>query len=112
MRGTHLGEFEEIVLLSVAILTNDAYGNSIKAEIKKRLGRNPSIGALHASLGRLEEKGYLESSEGETTPERGGRRKRYYRVTKTGVKAMQQVKDLRDSMWKSVPDILLDFGKK
>jgi DNA-binding PadR family transcriptional regulator len=112
MRGTHLGEFEEIVLLSVAILADQAYGNSIKGEIRKRMGRNPSIGALHASLQRLEEKGYLESQEGETTPERGGRRKRYYKVTKTGVKAMQQVKDLRDGMWKSVPTILLDLGKK
>lgn len=112
MKGTHLGEFEEIVLLSAAILADDAYGNSIKEEIKKRMGRNPSIGALHASLQRLEEKGYLESWEGETTPERGGRRKRYYKVTKAGVKAIQQVKELRDSMWKSVPGVLLDFGKK
>ena len=112
MRGTNLGEFEEIVLLSVAILADDAYGNSIKNEIKKRLGRNPSIGALHASLGRLEDKGFLESWEGETTPERGGRRKRYYKVTKTGVKAMQQVKDIRDDMWKSVPDVILNTGRR
>lgn len=112
MRGTNLGEFEEVVLLSIAILADDAYGNSIKNEIKKRLGRNPSIGALHASLGRLEEKGFVESKEGETTPERGGRRKRYYKVTKTGVKAMQQVKELRDSMWKSVPEVILNTGRR
>jgi PadR family transcriptional regulator PadR len=112
MKGTYLGEFEEVVMLSVAILGLNAYGNSIKDEIKKRLGRNPSIGALHASLQRLEEKGYLESAEGETTPERGGRRKRYYKVTKTGVKALQQVKVLRDNMWKSVPDVILDLGKR
>jgi DNA-binding PadR family transcriptional regulator len=112
MRGTNLGEFEEVVLLSVAILADDAYGNSIKNEIKKRLARNPSIGALHASLGRLEEKGFLESREGETTPERGGRRKRYYKVTKAGVKAMQEVKDIRDGMWKSVPRVILDLNKR
>ena len=112
MKGTHLGEFEEIVLLSVAILAHDAYGNSIKEEIQKRLGRNPSIGALHSSLSRLEEKGFLESSEGETTPERGGRRKRYYKVTKTGVRALQQAKDVRDGMWKSVPNVILDLGKR
>jgi PadR family transcriptional regulator PadR len=112
MKGTHLGEFEEVVLLSVAILASDAYGNTIKNEIKKRLGRNSSIGALHAALNRLEEKGYLESSEGETTPERGGRRKRYYNLTKAGVKALQRVKDLRDSMWKAVPNVILDFGKR
>lgn len=112
MKGTHLGEFEEIVLLSVAILADDAYGNTIKSEIKKRLGRNPSIGALHAALGRLEEKGFLESKEGETTPERGGRRKRYYKVTRTGVKAMQEVKNIRDGMWQSVPRMLLDLNKR
>lgn len=112
MRGTNLGEFEEVVLLSVAILDDDAYGNSIKNEIKKRLGRNPSIGALHASLGRLEEKGFLESVEGETTPERGGRRKRYYKVTRTGVKAMQKVKNIRDGMWESVPEVILGLSRK
>ncbi len=112
MKGTHLGEFEEIVLLSVAILADDAYGNSVKEEIKKRLGRNPSIGALHSSLGRLEEKGFLESYEGETAPERGGRRKRYYKVTKTGVRSLQQAKELRDGMWKSVPNVILDLGKR
>ncbi|HMJ70606.1 MAG TPA: PadR family transcriptional regulator [Cyclobacteriaceae bacterium] len=112
MRGTNLGEFEEVVLLSVAILADDAYGNAIKNEIRERLGRNPSIGALHASLGRLEEKGFLESKEGETTPERGGRRKRYYKVTKAGVKAIQEVKDIRDGMWKSVPRVILDLNKR
>jgi PadR family transcriptional regulator, regulatory protein PadR len=112
MRGTNLGEFEEVVLLSVAILADDAYGNTIKEEIKKRLGRNPSIGALHASLGRLEEKGFIESREGETTPERGGRRKRYYKMTKAGVRAMQEVKDIRDGMWKSVPRVILDLNKR
>lgn len=112
MRGTNLGEFEEVVLLSVAILDEHAYGNSIKNEIKKRLGRNPSIGALHASLGRLEDKGFLESREGETTPERGGRRKRYYKVTRTGVKAMQRVKNIRDGMWESVPEVILNLGRK
>ncbi len=112
MKGTHLGEFEEIVLLSVAILVDDAYGISIKGELKKRMGRDPSIGALHAALGRLEEKGFIESREGETTPERGGRRKRYYRVTKAGARAMQEAKNLRDQMWKSVPQVILDLSKK
>ncbi len=112
MKGTHLGEFEEIVLLSVAILADDAYGISIKSELKKRMGRDPSIGALHAALGRLEEKGFLESKEGETTPERGGRRKRYYRVTKAGARAMQEAKSLRDQMWRSIPQVILDLSKK
>ncbi len=112
MKGTHLGEFEEMVLLSVAILADSAYGNSIKDELRRRLGRNPSIGALHASLGRLEEKGFLESKEGETTPERGGRRRRYYKVTKTGVKAIQAARELREGMWQAIPQIVLDINKR
>jgi PadR family transcriptional regulator, regulatory protein PadR len=112
MKGTNLGEFEEMVLLSVAILADGAYGNSIKDELKKRLSRNPSIGALHASLSRLEEKGFLESKEGETTPERGGRRRRYYKVTKTGVKAMHSARELREGMWQSIPQVILDLNKR
>jgi PadR family transcriptional regulator, regulatory protein PadR len=102
MKGTHLGEFEEVVLLSIAILKEDAYGMAVKEQISRRLKRNPSIGALHSAFNRLEEKGFLESWEGEMTPERGGRRRRYYSVTKSGVKAMQQVRNLRDEMWNEI----------
>lgn len=89
MKGTSLGEFEEIVLLSVAILGEQAYGVSIREEISQRLKRNPSIGALHAALNRLEEKGFLESKESESTPERGGRRKLYFLITKSGIRALK-----------------------
>lgn len=111
MKGTHLGEFEEVVLLSVAILGENAYGMAIKSEIRRRLGRNPSIGALHASFNRLEDKGFLESREGETAPERGGRRRRYYKVTRSGVNALQKIKSLRDSMWESIPALTLSFRR-
>ena len=73
MKGTFIGEFEELVLLSIAILEDNAYGVAIKEEIKKKAKRNPSIGALHSAFKRLEEKGFIKSHLGEQTPERGGR---------------------------------------
>jgi DNA-binding PadR family transcriptional regulator len=111
MKGTHLGEFEEVVLLSVAILRENAYGMAIKAEMRRRLGRNPSIGALHAAFNRLEEKGFLESRESDVTPERGGRRRRYYKITRSGASALQKSRTLRENMWKAIPDFSFGFGK-
>jgi PadR family transcriptional regulator PadR len=109
MKGTYLGEFEEIVLLAIAILDDDAYGISIKDEIKKRLKRNPSIGALHSALNRLEEKGYIQSKEGDTTPERGGRRKLYYHIAKPGIRALEKSRLLRNSMWDAIPSLKLNW---
>jgi len=109
MKGTYLGEFEEIVLLAIAILDADAYGISIKDEIKKRMNRDASIGALHSSLNRLEEKGYIQSKEGDTTPERGGRRKLYYSITKSGVRALERSRQLRNDMWDAIPPLTLNW---
>ncbi|MBT1705777.1 PadR family transcriptional regulator [Chryseosolibacter indicus] len=95
----YLGEFEELVLLTVASLTTNAYGVSIKNFMEQRLKRDISIGSLHSTITRLEEKGYLTSSLGEPTQERGGRRKRFYQVTKSGKSALQEIKDLRDQLW-------------
>lgn len=111
MKGTFIGEFEELVLLSIAILDKNAYGVSIKEEIKKKAGRNPSIGALHSSFKRLEEKGFIKSHLGEETPERGGRRKLYYTLTVTGVKTLTQSRELRNAMWDEIPKLVLDFKK-
>lgn len=99
MKGTHLGEFQEIVLLIILVLDDNAYGVSIRAEIKKHLDRKISRGALHAALSRLEEKGFIESSIGEATPVRGGRRKKYYKLTKHGVKALEKARELRENLW-------------
>jgi PadR family transcriptional regulator, regulatory protein PadR len=95
----YLGEFEELVLLTVASLFGDAYGVSIKEMIEQRTGRAISIGGLHSTITRLEEKGYLISNLGEPTQERGGRRKRLYQVTKSGKAALHEVKSLRDALW-------------
>lgn len=99
MKKYQLGEFEEIVMLTVGILYNEAYGVSIKKEIESRLSRNVSVGALQTALQRLEQKGYLKSSEGEATQERAGRPKRYFTITAYGKRAMAHTKNTRDALW-------------
>jgi len=96
----YIGEFEEIVLLTIASLGDQAYGVSVKEDIEKRSGRDISIGALHSTITRLEEKGLIKSWLGEPTQERGGRRKRFFEVTPQGKSALHQMKDLRDELWK------------
>ncbi len=99
MKG-YIGEFEELVLLTVASLGDEAYGVSIKEDIEKRSDRTISIGALHSTITRLEEKNYLKSWLGEPTQERGGRRKRFFELTHQGKVALHHVKDLRDELWR------------
>jgi len=99
MKG-FLGEFEELVLLTIASLGEDAYGVAIQQDMENRSNRSISIGALHSTITRLEEKGYLRSWLGEPTQERGGRRKRFFEVTHTGKVALHQMKDQRDELWK------------
>jgi DNA-binding PadR family transcriptional regulator len=108
MKKYQLGEFEEIVMLTVGILYKDAYGVSIKNEIETRLSRNVSIGALQTALKRLEDKGYLKSHEGESTQERAGRPKRYFEITALGKKAMEYTKNTRAALWDAIPKIALN----
>ena len=103
MKGTNLGEFQEIVLLSILILDDRAYGLKIQKEMSQRLNRPLSRGALHAALSRLSEKGFINSHFGGATAERGGRRKRFYTLTNSGKIALQRVKELREEMWSLVP---------
>lgn len=105
MKGTHLGEFQEIVMLCILLLDNDAYGVTIQEELEKRMDRSTSRGALHTALTRLEEKGFIDSGYGEPTPERGGRRKRFYSVTNTGLAILKEAKDLRQDMWNLIPKL-------
>ena len=109
MKKTKLGEFEELVLLTVIVLQEEAYGVMIKKELEERLDRNLSVGALHSALKRLEKKGFLVSQLGEATSERGGKRKRYFKVTIHGYKALNEVKETRKDLWNSVPPIAFDF---
>lgn len=98
MKG-YIGEFEELVLLTIANLAEEAYGVAILESITKRARRSLSLGALHSTLTRLEEKGYVTSYLGEPTATRGGRRKRYFELTKEAVTALNDMKSLRDELW-------------
>lgn len=109
MKGTNLGEFQEIVLLCILILDDDAYGMQIQKEIGERLNRPMSRGAVHAALTRLSEKEYIISEFGGATAARGGRRKRFYKLTNTGKDAIRQAKELREEMWSLVPKTAFSF---
>jgi DNA-binding PadR family transcriptional regulator len=98
-----LGEFEEVVLLIVAILNGNAYSVGIITEIDERLNRNVSLGAIQTVLKRLENKGLLKSEFGDATNERGGKRKRLYEVTAEGQKIIDQTKVQRNSLWEAIP---------
>ncbi|MCE7991320.1 MAG: PadR family transcriptional regulator [Roseivirga sp.] len=104
MKGTHLGEFEELVLLTSALLINTAYSVTIADEIEKQTNRSVTLSTVHTALYRLEKKGYVESYMGGTTQDRGGRRKRLYRITANGFDVLNQAKDIRNRMWSMMPD--------
>ena len=109
MKKYQLGEFEELVILTIAVLYKDAYGNAIKKEIETRLSRNVSMGALHTALVRLEDKGYVRSMEGEGTQERAGRPKKYFEITALGKKAIAHSRETREQLWKSIPKVALEL---
>jgi len=88
--NTNLGEFEQIVLLAILRLGDEAYGVTIRDEIRQRTGRSTTPGALYTTLDRLEQKGFVSSRLGDPTPERGGRAKRYYSVSAAGAEAVER----------------------
>jgi PadR family transcriptional regulator PadR len=110
MKGTNLGEFEEVVLLVCCVLHREAYSVAIQEELARQTGRDVSISAVHAALTRLEEKGYLRSWQGGATAERGGRRKRFFDVTDAGRAALVEARTLREQLWRQIPDIALRGG--
>ncbi len=99
MRRSDLGEFEEVVLLSVAVLTPMAYSVVIAEELEQQTGKTITTGAVHAALQRLEKKGFVSSEMGEATRERGGRRKRLFKVTVAGSRMLHTVREVRNSLW-------------
>lgn len=103
MRRTYLGEFEEVILLMVAILDGDAYGVTVSQSLEEHTGRVVTFGTVHNTLIRLEEKGFVKSELGGATAERGGRRKRLFRVTALGGRALQEVQQLRQELWQLLP---------
>lgn len=102
MSHPSLGEFEELVLLAVCGLTEDAYAVSIQQRIEQRADRAVTMGAVYASLDRLEKKGFVTSYLGEVTQERGGRRKRFYDITGAGRVAVTTMRHARERMWEGL----------
>ncbi len=107
MKGTNLGEFEELVLLTIATLVEDAYSVAICDELERSTGRSAKLGVVHAVLNRLEEKNLVESRLGEATKIRGGKRKRYYELTHAGKEALTNAKEIRDELWSRIPNFSL-----
>ncbi len=107
MKRTNLGELEEIILLIVASLHDNAYGILIQEEVESQCDRKISISSVHNVLHRLAEKGFLSSSYSDPTPERGGKRKLIFTLTASGKKAMEEAKSLRDKLWSNIPSVRL-----
>jgi len=98
----YLGELEELVLLAVASLGEDAYGLAIVELLEKQADRNLSLSASHTVLYRLEEKGFLKSEMGGATAERGGRRKRIFSITQAGYNAIRETNEVRQGLWSNI----------
>ncbi len=110
MKGTNLGELEELVMLSVGILYDDAYGLAIQKEIKERCQRSITISTVHSVTSRLEEKGFIKARYDGATPERGGRRKRLFTLTSSGQAAIIKMREMREGMWSAIPKVALGNG--
>lgn len=102
MSGKHLGEFEQIVLLSLIRLNENAYGAAIRQLLHELIGRDVAIGALYSTLERMEKKGLVASKLGEATAERGGRAKRFFSITAEGQSALKRARNAMDTMWQGV----------
>jgi len=110
MRGIHLGELEELILLAAGSLYDEAYGVAIIEEIKKQTGRELNISAAHAVLRRLEEKELLTSRMGGATNQRGGRRKRLFTLTMLGKKAIDESMAVRSELYNRIPKLTYNFS--
>lgn len=108
MKETNLGDFEEVILLLVGILGEEAYAVNISEEFEKQTGRSVSIGAVHSTLNRVEKKGFLTSEMGASTAKRGGRRKRIYTITGEGHRALAASREFKLSLWNQFP--AFNFG--
>ena len=102
MPSESLGEFEQSLLLAIAHIGAKAYGVTIRQEIESRTGRDVAVGAIYTSLQRLEAKGYVKSSLGDPTPERGGRSKRYFTLRAAGAAALRQSRERLARMWEGL----------
>jgi PadR family transcriptional regulator PadR len=110
MKSTPLGEFEELVLLTIALLYDDAYSVAVMEELSQRLKRPMSLGAVHRTMQRLEEKALVASRFGDATAERGGRRKRLFTVTAAGELTLKEFRRIRNELWADIPEAAFGTG--
>ncbi len=103
MQKNYLGEFEELVLLTVAVLDGEGYGATILHELETRTKRSIQLSAVHVALYRLEEKGLVRSNVGGATKERGGRRKRLFSITPSGIRILAEIRRVREQLWNLIP---------
>ena len=103
----HLGEFEQIVLLAILRLGQQAYGVPIRLDIEQRTGRAVTVGALYRTLDRLEDKGYISSVFSDPVPERGGRSKRYFTVRPRGLRTLRASRQALSAMWEGLETLVL-----
>jgi len=104
-----LGELELMLLLTIVQLGDEAYGVPISRELERHRGRTVSVGSVYAALERLEGKGLIVSALGDPTPERGGKAKRYFRITKEGLRQVRETRRVLTKLWQTVPDPRLDM---
>ena len=105
---SYLGEFELMLLLAVVHLREDAYGVPISRTLEAQRGRDVSVGSVYAALERLESKGLVVSSLGDPTPERGGKAKRYFKITKEGLRQVHETRRVLTRLWQTLPELKLD----
>jgi PadR family transcriptional regulator PadR len=105
MERGYLGGFELMILLTILHLGEDAYGVPISREIEKHRKREVSVGSVYAALERLEEKGLVASDLGDPTPERGGKAKRYFRVTQQGLRQVHNTRQVLSRLWRKLPEV-------
>lgn len=109
MKKTVLGELEELVLLVVAASTEEVYGVPVMEQLQTLTGRDFTISAIHTTLYRLEDKGFLLSSVGGATTERGGRRKRLFSITEAGGQVLLEIQQMRSQIWRTIPETKLQL---
>jgi DNA-binding PadR family transcriptional regulator len=108
MKETRIGDFEEVILLLVGILEEEAYAYKIAEEFKSQTGRLASIGSVHSTMDRLTTKGFLTSEMGQPSTNRGGRRKRIYTITASGQLVLKKSKEFKTSLWEQYPALSFD----
>lgn len=107
----YLGEFELMLLLAIVHLGDEAYGVPISRKLEAQRGRDVSVGSVYAALERLETKGLVVSSLGDPTPERGGKAKRYFRITKEGLRQVHETRIVLTRLWQTLPELKMDMER-